>query len=82
MQSIMMYVLPRKSSLVDILAFSLLLLLITWKLTGFLAEEKATTRVKWDGEKRCRKVLEQIKWIKTHPKDKASKLKFYSFLHK
>ncbi len=71
MQSIMVYTLSRKANAVSMLAVSFVLL-ITWKLSGFLTDVGATERVLGDGGRRCSTVLKQIKWIKTHREDKAS----------
>ncbi len=71
MQSHMTYMLSRKTNAVSILAVSFVLL-ITWKLSGFLAEEEPIKLPLGDGGQRCRTVLQQIKSIKLHPEDKAS----------
>ncbi len=71
MQSHMTYTLLRKTNAVSILAVSFVFL-ITWKLSGFLAEEEPIKLPLGDGGQRCRTVLQQIKSIKLHPEDKAS----------
>ncbi len=67
----MTYSLPRKSNAFYFLAV-LFVLLIVWKLSGFLTEEAATVRVLVDGRQRCGTILQQLKWIKAHPNDKVS----------
>ncbi len=63
----------RKRKTVYFLAVSIMLLIV-WTLSGLLPEEWATMHHQdlGDGGQRCSAVLRQLKWIKTHPKDKAS----------
>ncbi len=79
MQLHMANTLSSKTNAVSILAVSFVLL-ITLKLSGFLAEEETIKPPKGDGGQRCRTVLQQIESIATHPEDKASILKFLSLL--
>ncbi len=49
-----------------------IVLLTAWKLSGFITEKRVIKPAIWDGGQRCNAVLQQLKWIKTHRKDKVS----------
>ncbi len=57
--------------MVSFLAVSIVLF-IAWKLSGFITKETVIKPAIWDGGQRCNAVLRQLKWLKTHSKDKVS----------
>ncbi len=57
--------------MVSFLAVSIVLF-IAWKLSGFITKERVIKRAIWDGGQRCNAVLQQLKSLKTHSKDKVS----------
>ncbi len=63
----------RKTYLVSIIAV-FTVMVITWKLSGLYTDKRTTKTVLVDGEQRCNTAIQQLKWIKTHPNDKVSKL--------
>ncbi len=67
----MNYNLWRKRLVISILAV-LTALIVAWNLSGLLTEESFTKHALRDDGQRCKTVLQQLKLIKTHPKDKAS----------
>ncbi len=73
MQSPLNSRLLRRTYLVSFLAV-LTIVLIAWKLSGFLTGKGITRPVFIDSGQRCNAILQQMKWIKTHPKDNASSL--------
>ncbi len=68
----MTYKVRRKTNAIYFLAASMLLLLLTWKLSGFRTAELVTKRAPVDGRERCNTVLQQLKWLKTQPNEKVS----------
>ncbi len=57
--------------MVSFLAVSIVLF-IAWKLSGPITKERVIKRAIWDGGQRCNAVMRQLKWLKTHSKDKVS----------